>query len=162
MLAGHSVTYWSVHQIIPGIMPVTRQQSIHLRNSKRMMRGRKSARGRPEPTESAKDRCVWTEGDETALIDYITANRSKGGDGMNFDKVFWAAAATEMAKHNCSGPTKTANACRSKWTRVCCATISPLIRPSLLTDELLAPKLLWCSRSSGKCFWNDLQHGTWS
>jgi hypothetical protein len=95
-----------------------------------MIRGRKSARGRPEPTES-KDRCVWTEGDETALIDYITANRSKGGDGMNFDKVFWAAAATEMAKHNCSGLPKTANACRSKWARVCCATISPLIRPSL-------------------------------
>ena len=70
-------------------MPVTRQQSIHLRNSRRMIRGRKSACGRPEPTESAKDRCVWTEGDETALIDYITANRSKGGDGMNFDKVFW-------------------------------------------------------------------------
>jgi hypothetical protein len=95
-----------------------------------MIRGRKSARGHPEPTES-KDRCVWTEGDETTLIDYITANHSKGGDGMNFDKVFWAAAATEMAKHNCSGLPKTANACRSKWARVCCATVSPLIRPSL-------------------------------
>jgi len=106
-----------------------------------MTRGRKSARGRSEPTES-KDRCVWTEGDETALIEYITANRSKGGDGMNFDKSFWVAAAAEMVKHTSLGPTKTALVCKSKWQRVCDATISPLVRPSLISDELLASKIL--------------------
>src|SRR6267154_6691634 len=65
-------------------MPITRQQSIHHHNSYRMSCGRKSAHGGLEPTES-KDRCVWTEGDEIKLIEYITVNRSKGGDGMNFD-----------------------------------------------------------------------------
>jgi hypothetical protein len=94
-----------------------------------MSRGRKSARGGLEPTES-KDRCVWTEGDEIKLIEYITVNRSKGGDGMNFDHTFWVAAAAEMENHICSGASKTAAACQSKWGRVC--TISPLVRPSLM------------------------------
>jgi hypothetical protein len=83
-----------------------------------MSRGRKSARGGLEPTEP-RDRCIWTEEDEAVLIEYITANRSKGGDGMNFDKTFWAAAAAEMTNHVCSGANKTAAACQSKWGRVC-------------------------------------------
>ncbi|OJA13287.1 hypothetical protein AZE42_10822 [Rhizopogon vesiculosus] len=97
----------------------------------------KSAHGGLELTEP-KDRCVWTEGDETALIEYITANRSKGSDGMNFDKTFWAAAAANMVKYAGSGATKTGHACQTKWRQVCHATTSPLVKPSLISDELLA------------------------
>lgn len=104
-----------------------------------MSRGRKSsARGPLEQNPVPKvpaDRCIWTEDDEAALIDYIAANRSKGGDGMNFDRVFWIAAATEMAKHASSGASKTANSCKSKWARVCHATISPLVRTSLICGD---------------------------
>jgi hypothetical protein len=102
-------------------------------------RGRKSACGGLEQTES-RDQCVWTEGDETALIEYITANRSRGGDGMNFDKTFWAGAAADMVNHTSSGATKTGKACQEKWIWVRHATISPLVRPLLISDELLVPK----------------------
>lgn len=113
-------------------MPITHLQSIHHRNSYRMSRGRKSARGGAELTE-ARDRCVWTEADETVLIQYVTTNRSQGGDGMNFDHTFWAAAAAEMEKHPCSGASKTVAACQSKWGRVCTTTISALV-PSLMIE----------------------------
>lgn len=61
---------------------------------------------------------MWTEADETVLIQYVTTNRSQGGDGMNFDHTFWVAAAAEMEKHPCSGASKTAAACQSKWGRL--------------------------------------------
>lgn len=105
-----------------------------------MSHGRKSACGGLEPTEP-KDRCIWTEEDEVVLIEYITAHCSKGGDGLNFDKTFWTAAATEMAKHACSGANKTALACQSKWGWVC--TILP--SSQTFADELLAPVYICCS-----------------
>ncbi|KAG2028840.1 hypothetical protein BDR03DRAFT_882548 [Suillus americanus] len=80
--------------------------------------GRKSAHGGAEPTEP-RDQCVWMEADETILIEYVAKNHSQGCDGLNFDKMFWAAAAAEMEGHPCSGPSKTAAACSSKWTRLC-------------------------------------------
>lgn len=88
-----------------------------------MSRGRKSARGGLEATES-KDRCIWTEADETLLIEYITANRPKGGDGMNFDKTFWVSIADSMANHAFSGAPKTPIACQSKWARVRAISLS--------------------------------------
>jgi hypothetical protein len=52
---------------------------------------------------------------------------------MNFDHTFWVAAAAEMEKHPCSGASKTAAACQSKWGRVCTTTISALV-PSLMIE----------------------------
>ncbi|KAG2054424.1 hypothetical protein BDR06DRAFT_884372 [Suillus hirtellus] len=62
-----------------------------------------------------RDWCVWTEADETILIQYVTTNCSQGGDGMNFDHMFWVAAAAEIEKHPCLGARKTVAACQSKW-----------------------------------------------
>jgi hypothetical protein len=92
--------------------------------------GRKSACGGAELTE-LRDQCVWTEADETILIEYVTTNHSQGGDGMNFDHMFGVAAAAEMAGHPCLGAGKTAAACQSKWGQVCTTTISALV-PSLM------------------------------
>jgi hypothetical protein len=65
-----------------------------------MVRGRKSAlldMGQDAPP--TKDRCHWPLEDEAHLIQFLTTNRAKGGDGMNFDKTVWASASIEMAKH---------------------------------------------------------------
>ncbi|KAG2040740.1 hypothetical protein BDR03DRAFT_979958 [Suillus americanus] len=60
--------------------------------------------------------CVWLESGETVLINYIIANKSKGGDGFNFDKTSWNDAHMEMVKQ------PVLQDCRSmsiKWVRIC-------------------------------------------
>ncbi|KAG2031516.1 hypothetical protein BDR03DRAFT_826279, partial [Suillus americanus] len=58
----------------------------------------------------------WSESDEMVLINYIITNKSKGGDGLNFNKTFWNDAHTEMVQQPVlQGAPKTAEACQSKW-----------------------------------------------
>ena len=79
--------------------------------------GRKNAlEGQNAP--ETKDQCFWTSDDEMHLIQFITTHQAKGGDGMNFNKTFWASTSTEMAKHTTQGAPKTSEACQQKWTRV--------------------------------------------
>ncbi|KAG2354506.1 hypothetical protein BDR07DRAFT_1305939 [Suillus spraguei] len=66
----------------------------------------------PEP----KDRCFWMPDDDNRLIDFIEANRSRAGDGINFDKMFWTEAATYLAESTTQGAVKTGEACSSKWS----------------------------------------------
>ncbi|KAG2030936.1 hypothetical protein BDR03DRAFT_877167, partial [Suillus americanus] len=70
--------------------------------------------------EPKQDCCVWLESDETVLINYIIANKSKGGDGLNFDKMFCNDAHMGMVKQPVlQGAPKTAEACQSKWVQIC-------------------------------------------
>ena len=123
-------------------MPATRSTTARLSRSSRcgcgrlnrtMVRGRKSALETQDGPET-KDRCFWTLDDETHLIEFITANQAKGGDGLNFNKAFWTSACTEMAKHTTQGAVKTLEACQSKWSRVssylisCCISLLIYIR----------------------------------
>ncbi|EGO22457.1 hypothetical protein SERLADRAFT_395706 [Serpula lacrymans var. lacrymans S7.9] len=71
---------------------------------------------------STKDRQIWLEAEEVALIAYITSKRSEGGDGMNFPKKFWPKAAVEfnqnIQKDHVVGPAKEGKHCSSKWGRL--------------------------------------------
>ncbi|KAG2115280.1 uncharacterized protein F5147DRAFT_769735 [Suillus discolor] len=62
-----------------------------------------------------REQCFWTLDNETWLIQYITTHRAKGGDGLNFDKTFWATVAATMTAQ---GSLKTSEACQSKWSRI--------------------------------------------
>ncbi|KAG1836440.1 hypothetical protein DFJ58DRAFT_669673 [Suillus subalutaceus] len=64
------------------------------------------------------ERCHWSSADELHFLDYITAHKEKGGDGLNFDKNFWLLAATKMVLCTTSGAVKSAEACSQKWTRM--------------------------------------------
>lgn len=65
------------------------------------------------------NKAIWTIEDETALIDFLAERKAEAGDGANFKGAVWGAAAQEMAKHTTKGGVKTADACKTKWGRVC-------------------------------------------
>ncbi|KIL58958.1 hypothetical protein M378DRAFT_85731, partial [Amanita muscaria Koide BX008] len=68
--------------------------------------------GTPTPTPSAKPgRAVWTMEDEKSLINFMKEHKSEAGDGWNFKKATWQAAAVELSKRS----PKTWSACKSKW-----------------------------------------------
>ncbi|KAH7904730.1 hypothetical protein BJ138DRAFT_1235411 [Hygrophoropsis aurantiaca] len=64
-----------------------------------------------------KGTCKWTEEDEAALIRYVAENKPKGGDGLNFPKSFFNAAADAMPKPTI-GLVKTGPACKTKFTKL--------------------------------------------
>jgi hypothetical protein len=65
------------------------------------------------------DRAYWSLDDEAALIKFLTQRKAEAGDGGNFPKKIWNAAAVEMAKQpNFRGGPKTPSSCSSKWNRV--------------------------------------------
>jgi hypothetical protein len=120
-----------------------------------MKRGRKSAHDDSGLAE-AKDRCAWTGVEEAALIDYVFANRAKGGDGMNFDATFWTAAVTEMASHfSGKGKAPDVPACKSKWGRVRIILSVPSVGPPLMIPS--AAVHVRCSGRCGQRFWHVLQ-----
>ncbi|KAG1740916.1 hypothetical protein EDB19DRAFT_1908235 [Suillus lakei] len=50
----------------------------------------------------------------------IKVHQVKGGDGMNFDKTFWVAAAAELAAESTGiGTAKSADTCYQKWGQPC-------------------------------------------
>jgi hypothetical protein len=82
--------------------------------AKKKVTNEKSAAGGQEI-----ERCHWTSADESCLINYITTHKAKGGDGLNFNKNFWAQAANDVAHSTMTGAVKTPHACNQKWQRVC-------------------------------------------
>jgi hypothetical protein len=96
-----------------------------------------------DETVEKESRCIWTQADESALITYITTHRAKGGDGMNFDKSLWVAAAAEMADKGTPGvgAPKSPDACHQKWGRVSNLFISS---GTMITDTttLIAAQVL--------------------
>jgi hypothetical protein len=62
----------------------------------------------------------WSLDDEAALIKFLTQCKAEAGDGRNFPKKIWNAAAVEMAKQpNFRGGLKMPSSCSFKWNRVC-------------------------------------------
>jgi hypothetical protein len=92
---------------------------------------KKAATDSQETITPAKDCCIWSLDDERKLVEYAVQHHAKGGDGMNFTKLFWVGATAEMATCPCpEGARKTPEACQSKWTWV--STIVVLIHVPLL------------------------------
>ncbi|KAG1721613.1 hypothetical protein EDB19DRAFT_1917222 [Suillus lakei] len=71
------------------------------------------------PAGQETERCNWTDADESHLIEYITTHQAKGGDGLNFDKTFWAQATIDVAHTTSGGVVKSPVACHQKWKRMC-------------------------------------------
>jgi hypothetical protein len=71
-----------------------------------------------DETSKTKERSYWTEKDEQALVKFLLLHKAEAGDGANFKKQVWIAAAVEMAKHTTKGAPKTWSSCQSKWGRV--------------------------------------------
>jgi len=65
------------------------------------------------------ERYQWSSADESHLLNYIATHKAKGGDGLNFDRTFWAQAAIDVVHTTTSGVPKTADARQQKWARVC-------------------------------------------
>jgi hypothetical protein len=61
---------------------------------------------------------VWTQEDETALIDFLIAHKSEAGDGLNFKGSVWTAAAAHMQPVTTKGGPKNGDKCKAKWGRV--------------------------------------------
>jgi hypothetical protein len=77
------------------------------------------------PDKSAAD-WITDPGDLTYLLEFFHDQRSRIGDGGNFDKTFYNDAATHMAKKGppkAGGP-KTATAIMNKWKAVCALPVN--------------------------------------
>ena len=60
----------------------------------------------------------WTQVDKEELICFLIENKTAAGDGENFKKTMWTAAAAHMRQFTSKGGTKTADSCKNKWARV--------------------------------------------
>ncbi|KAG2065065.1 hypothetical protein BDR04DRAFT_1109119, partial [Suillus decipiens] len=63
----------------------------------------------------ASTHCIWTPEDEKLMLDYITTNHARAGDGMNFPKAFWQQLVTDVPFSSKNGVPKTSEACILKW-----------------------------------------------
>ena len=61
----------------------------------------------------------WLLADETALIDFLTTNKDKAGDGLSFKQSVCNAAAEHLQQVTTKGAPKTAGKCKAKWGIVC-------------------------------------------
>ena len=61
---------------------------------------------------------VWTQEDETTLINFLITHKSEAGDGLSFKPSVWTAAAIYMQPVTTKGGPKHADKCRAKWGRV--------------------------------------------
>jgi hypothetical protein len=82
------------------------------------MHTRRTSQSPPTSVEEEHTKADWTADDVDAFVDFLVEHRAEAGDGANFKPSVWTAAASEMAKHTTKGARKTANACKSKWSRV--------------------------------------------
>jgi hypothetical protein len=69
-------------------------------------------------TDEGKSHCQWTDVDEEELVQFLVDQKATAGDGANFKKVTWTAAAAHMRNITTKGAVKTLDACKSKWNRV--------------------------------------------
>lgn len=60
----------------------------------------------------------WTDEEMSALIDYLTENKSIGDANLNFKTAVYTAAAGHIAPLLVNGPFKDAARCKSKWGNV--------------------------------------------
>lgn len=81
------------------------------------MATRRAPKAKLEEVEST--RSIWVTSDETRLIVFLQEHISEAGDGGNFKKATWTAAAAHMAATTTKGGTKNHLACKNKWARVC-------------------------------------------
>jgi hypothetical protein len=70
-------------------------------------------------TTAQADRSIWTQEDETRLVNFLLDHQGEAGDGANFKTSLWNAAGEELSKRVTKGGPKTAASCKSKWDRVC-------------------------------------------
>ena len=62
---------------------------------------------------------IWTQEDETALINFLTAHKSEAGDGLNFKQSVWTVAAAHLQPITTKGGPKSGDKCFAEWGRVC-------------------------------------------
>jgi hypothetical protein len=85
---------------------------------------RESGAGGPNAAGSQEDDAAkaafWTEDDEDGFVAFLGDEKIQGkrGDGGSFKPAVWTAAAEHMKQFTTKGGVKTADACKSKWTRV--------------------------------------------
>jgi hypothetical protein len=72
----------------------------------------------------------WNEEETKVLLTYLLDHKSEISDGGMFKMGTFNAAATEIATHHSSGPTKTGKMCKTKWQVV----INPLIISFYVVD----------------------------
>ena len=72
----------------------------------------------------------WNEEETKALLTYLLEHKSEIGDRGMFKMGTYNAAATEIAMHHSSGPTKTGKMGKTKWR----AVINPLIISFYVVD----------------------------
>ena len=65
-----------------------------------------------------KEKAFWTQADEEALVRFLIDVKASAGDGGNFKKTTWTAAAAHMRQFTSKGGPKTADSCKNKWNRV--------------------------------------------
>ena len=63
-------------------------------------------------------KALWTTTDEDELITFLVEHKAAAGDGGNFKKTTWTAASEHLKQFTMKGGVKTAEACKSKWSRV--------------------------------------------
>jgi hypothetical protein len=66
-----------------------------------------------------KERAHWTSEDETALVACLLKHKPEAGDGVNFKGSTWSQVAKEMEELKTKGGEKTAESCKTKWSKVC-------------------------------------------
>ncbi|KAJ8521979.1 hypothetical protein ONZ45_g1365 [Pleurotus djamor] len=70
----------------------------------------------PAADQSPKvPRAYWTIIQTKILLDHLVENKAAAGDGANFTKTTWTAAAIKANVKHKSGPRKTADMCRGKY-----------------------------------------------
>lgn len=60
----------------------------------------------------------WTAQDETRLLDFLIMHAASAGDGGNFKRATFTAAAVYVNEKRVRGGPKTAKSCQNKWTVV--------------------------------------------
>jgi hypothetical protein len=74
-------------------------------------------------SKTTKERARWTTEDETELLNFLIEHKSEAGDGLNFKKPTWTAAATHVneiasSRGNSRGALKSSESCKAKYRAV--------------------------------------------
>jgi hypothetical protein len=60
----------------------------------------------------------WTQADETLFLEFLQDHSAESGDGLNFKRATWTAAAMRIGALCTKGGVKTPLACKNKWNDV--------------------------------------------
>ena len=64
------------------------------------------------------DRTVWTEEDESGLVQFLINQANEGSQVANIKPSMWEAASAELSKLGVRGGAKMASSCKTKWSNV--------------------------------------------